>query len=79
MIVTEGLIKVFRAEDIQTVALKNVSFEIEKGDFVTIMGPSGCGKTTLLNIIGGCCGTTPAHIKAIAETVKDIKPRALIS
>lgn len=52
MIVTEGLIKVFRAEDIQTVALKNVSFEIEKGDFVTIMGPSGCGKTTLLNILG---------------------------
>ncbi len=52
MIVTEGLIKVFRVEDIQTVALKNVSFEIEKGDFVTIMGPSGCGKTTLLNILG---------------------------
>lgn len=52
MIVTEGIIKIFRAADVETTALKNVSFEIEKGDFVTIMGPSGCGKTTLLNILG---------------------------
>ena len=29
----------------------------------------------LINIIGGCCGTTPAHIKAIADMVKDYKPR----
>ena len=31
----------------------------------------------LINIVGGCCGTTPAHIKAIAEAVKNIKPRSL--
>ncbi len=34
-------------------------------------------KTGLVNILGGCCGTTPAHIKAIAEAVKDIPPRVL--
>ncbi len=34
-------------------------------------------KKNLINIIGGCCGTTPAHIKAIADLVKDYKPRCL--
>ena len=33
--------------------LKDINFQIEKGDFVTLLGPSGCGKTTLLTIIGG--------------------------
>lgn len=52
MIKTEGLTKVFDAEDVETVALKNINLKVEKGDFITVMGPSGCGKTTLLNILG---------------------------
>jgi 5-methyltetrahydrofolate--homocysteine methyltransferase len=35
------------------------------------------GEQGIVNIVGGCCGTTPAHIRAIAETVKDFAPRAL--
>ena len=31
----------------------------------------------LVNVVGGCCGTTPAHIRAIAEAVRDVAPRAL--
>ena len=52
MIKTKELSKIFRTEEIQTLALNRVNFEVEKGEFVAVMGPSGCGKSTLLNIIG---------------------------
>jgi len=48
----EGINKIYRTDEIETLALENVNIDIEKGEFVSIMGPSGCGKSTLLNIIG---------------------------
>ncbi len=47
-----GINKLYRTDEIETIALDNVNLEIEKGQFVSIMGPSGCGKSTLLNIVG---------------------------
>jgi len=52
MITLKNLIKVYRTDEIETIALENVNLEVKKGEFMSVMGPSGCGKSTLLNIIG---------------------------
>ena len=52
MLKVENLKKSFFTEEIETIALNGVSFEVKEGEFVAVMGPSGCGKSTLLNILG---------------------------
>lgn len=52
MIKLTGINKIYRTNEIETVALENVNLEVNKGEFLSIMGPSGCGKSTLLNIMG---------------------------
>jgi putative ABC transport system ATP-binding protein len=52
MIHTINLSKVYRTDELETLALSNINLMVKAGEFVAIMGPSGCGKSTLLNIIG---------------------------
>ena len=52
MLKLTNLEKIYRTNEIETVALENVNMEVGKGEFLSVMGPSGCGKSTLLNIMG---------------------------
>ena len=52
MIKITDLEKIYRTEEVETVALNKMCLEVNEREFVAIMGPSGCGKSTLLNILG---------------------------
>jgi NitT/TauT family transport system ATP-binding protein len=53
ILVVEGIEKIYLGRDGVLRALRDISFEVEAGEFVTLVGPSGCGKTTLLRILAG--------------------------
>ena len=67
MIEVKNIGKIYKSGDIETVALKNISFEVPSGEFVAITGPSGCGKSTLMHILG--CLDTPTKGKYFLEGV----------
>ena len=71
-----NLEKIFRTDTVETVALNNVSFTINDGDFVAIMGPSGCGKSTLLNILGLLDNPTSGSYRLDGEEVGALKESA---
>ena len=52
IIKTENLVKLYRTDEVETVALNGINISVAEGEFVSIMGPSGCGKSTLLHILG---------------------------
>lgn len=52
MIELRGIEKVYRTEQVETLALSNINFAVDEGEFISVMGPSGSGKSTLLNVIG---------------------------
>jgi putative ABC transport system ATP-binding protein len=69
MLRLHDLYKVYRTDEVETVALDSVNLEIDQGEFVAVMGPSGCGKSTLLNIIGMLDNPTSGAYRFFDEDV----------
>ena len=72
---TEKLSKIFRTEEIETIALNQVALEVNEGEFVAIMGPSGCGKSTLLNILGLLDNPTGGQYYLLGKEVGSLKEK----
>lgn len=77
MIKLTGINKIYRTNEIETLALENVNLEIPKGEFISIMGPSGCGKSTLLNIMGLLDNPTNGIIEINGTNVSLMKDKEL--
>lgn len=58
----ENINKTYQAQNGEIVALKDISFDVKEGEYVSIIGPSGCGKSTLLSIIAGLEQKTSGQI-----------------
>lgn len=77
MIKLTELNKIYRTDEIETVALENVNLEVQKGEFLSIMGPSGCGKSTLLNIMGLLDAPTSGKIEINGIQTINMKDKEL--
>jgi len=70
-----NLSKVYGVNGKKVVALENISFKLEKREFLSIVGPSGCGKSTLLRIIIGLEKATSGQILYMDKPIEESKPR----
>ena len=73
MLILKDIHKEYPAGDIKVQALRGVSVEFRKNEFVSILGPSGCGKTTLLNIIGGLDQYTSGDLVINGKSTKNFR------
>jgi putative ABC transport system ATP-binding protein len=72
LITANHISKIYKTGDLETVALDDVSFNIDKGEFVAIMGPSGSGKSTLMHILGALDTPTSGEYFLDGEKVENL-------
>lgn len=73
----KNLTKVYRSGDSEIRAIDNISFNIEKGEFVVILGPSGAGKSTTINILGGMDHATSGEYIIGGKNITTLKEKNL--
>jgi len=78
MLEIRNISKVYGEGTAKVVALNNVSFRVNEGDFIAVMGPSGSGKSTLLNIIGGLDNISSGEVILDGERIDSLDESALV-
>ena len=73
----KDVVKTYKMGEVEIKAVNNISFPIEKGEFVVIVGPSGAGKTTVLNILGGMDTATSGTITVDGVDISRYKEKEL--
>lgn len=73
----QDITKIYKMGEIEIRAADNISFSIDKGEFVVIVGPSGAGKTTVLNILGGMDTATSGMLLVDGEEITAYNSRRL--
>lgn len=79
MIRLQNIRKVYRTDTVETLAVNDISLDIQKGEFLSIMGPSGCGKSTLLNIMGLLDGPSGGSIVINGQSTANFSDKQLAS
>jgi len=69
---TNNLSKTYKIGKLEVPALREVSLDVNRGEFVAIMGPSGCGKSTLLHLLGGLLSPTSGSIFIDGEDLSKV-------
>lgn len=77
-IVCDGLVKIFKTDEIEVMALQGLDMEIEQGEMLSVIGKSGSGKSTLMNIIGGLEKPSAGKIIVDGKNLSDMTEKEMV-
>lgn len=77
-IVCDGLVKIFKTDEIEVMALQGLDMEIQQGEMLSVIGKSGSGKSTLMNIIGGLEKPSAGKIIVDGKNLSDMTEKEMV-